>query len=123
MNTVDIIQLDLFLAELAQARVVARQPRAEQAIRRTLQHQPDAAYLLVQRVLQLESALCAARAEASGTGRGRAARDASRRSGEPAARPQADPWWRQPADAFAGTAVLVRSTGYLLGDGLETFAR
>lgn len=117
MNAVDIVQLDLFLAELAQACVAEKDHRAEQAIRHTLQRQPDAAYLLVQRVLQLESALCAARARTSAAEeRGLPVSKASMPPAQTAERRQRDPWWRQSVAAFAGTAFLFRSTEYLLGD-------
>jgi hypothetical protein len=116
MNAVDIVQLNLFLAELADACVIARDHRAEEAIRHTLERQPDAAYLLVQRVMQLESALCGACAAASGVAREPRAADASEDRGPTGERGRRDPWWRQPNAGFAGTAFLIRSTEYLLGD-------
>lgn len=110
MNAVDIVQLDLFLAELAQARVAERDRRAEVAIRRALERQPDAAYLLVQRVMQLESALCAACAT-----KARAARATRTFEGNSPSVADGEPWWREPAAPFAGTAFLLRSAEYLLG--------
>ena len=115
MNAVDKIQLDLLLSELVSARPLVKDPHADATIRRALERQPDAAYLLVQRVLQLESALCGARATAAGSRAeirtlrvvNQAADDAERRNGEP--------WWRQPVDAMAGTAILLQSTNYLIG--------
>lgn len=116
MNAVDIAQLNLFLAELAQARIIDRDDRAEAAIRDMLVRQPDATYLLVQRVLQLESALCGARASASPPTRETGVTDTA---GHPAPIGECrgcDAWWRQPAAGFAGTAFLLCSTAYLLGD-------
>jgi hypothetical protein len=114
MNAVDIVQLNLFLAELAQAQIIDRDDRAESAIRAMLVHQPDATYLLVQRVLQLESALCGAHASASAP-----TREAGVTDTDPAPieeRRRCDAWWRQTAAGFAGTAFLLRSSEYLLGD-------
>lgn len=115
MNVVDTIQLELFLAELAHARVLAKDPNAEALIRRALEEQPDAAYLLAQRVMQLESALCAARA-AHGGG---AAEGGTPGSGDvpadPAVRTIGEPWWREPVDILHGTALLLQSAAYLLG--------
>lgn len=116
MNAVDIVQLNLFLAELADARVVERDRRAEEAIRRMLERQPDAAYLLVQRVMHLESALCGARTAPPGAADDSRVPDASGNPAATAERRQRDPWWRQPNAGFAGTAFLIRSTEYLLGD-------
>ena len=116
MNAVDFVQLNLFLAELAHARDIEKDARVDAAIRSMLERQPDAAYLLVQRVMQLENALCAACADRSD------AAQVSRESvagGRPADRASPRhaqaPWWLQPAATFAGTAFLVRSAEYLLG--------
>lgn len=107
MNVVDRVQLGLFLAELTHISVAEKDRRAEEAIRRMLERQPDAAYLLVQRVLQLENALCIARA-------GEAAPRGVPAAERPAGRPEA-PWWLQQAATFAGVAFLARSAEYLLG--------
>ena len=116
MNAVDFVQLNLFLAELAQARDVQKDDRVDAAIRSTLACQPDAAYLLVQRVMQLENMLCAAcsgRTDAAPVPR---VPSTGGRSADPAApRPSQAPWWLQPAATFAGTAFLMRSAEYLLG--------
>jgi hypothetical protein len=111
MNAVDVVQLDLFLAELAHARVTERDCRAEAAIRRMLERQPDAAYLLVQRVMQLESALCAA--GATSVAAARAPREPARND-IAVAGADAQAWWRVAAAPFAGTAFLLRSAEYLL---------
>jgi len=116
MNAVDIVQLDLFLTELAHASVIDRDHRAEEAIRRMLERQPDAAYLLVQRVMQLESALCGARAKTFEAVRDSHLPDANERPAADPERRQIHPWWRLPVAGFAGTAFLLRSTEYLLGD-------
>ena len=115
MNAVDKIQLELFLSELARARVLVKDAHVDALIQRTLGQQPDATYLLVQRVLQLESALCGARAAAVTSGAGiRALRIADRPPDE-AERRNGEPWWRQPVDTMAGTAILLQSTNYLIG--------
>ena len=112
MNVVDRVQLRLFLAELTHVRVTEKDSCAEEAIRRTLERQPDAAYLLVQRVLQLENALCVARA-------GEAAPRAVQVGARPVERatpPRSEtPWWLQQAATFAGVAFLAQSAEYLLG--------
>ena len=114
MNAVDLVQLNLFLAELAQAPEIEKDPRVDAAIRRLLERQPDAAYLLVQRVMQLENALCAAVAsESVATQSPRAPHASVRRTDRAAAGPA--PWWLQSAATFAGTAFLLRSAEYLLG--------
>jgi hypothetical protein len=116
MSVVDVIQLELFLAELTQARVTEKDARADAAIRRMLECQPDAAYLLVQRVMQLESALCAACAGGSDAVQAPHVTGAGRRPADHGAPRQFDaPWWLQPAATFAGTAFLLRSAEYLLG--------
>lgn len=114
MNAVDLVQLNLFLAELAHARDIEKDDRIDAAIRRTLERQPDAAYLLVQRVMQLENMLCAACAGRTDAAPAPRASSAGGRSDYRAASRQA-PWWLQPAATFAGTAFLVRSAEYLLG--------
>lgn len=54
--------LSLFLEQLIRARGVRKDPEAEQMIQRALEQQPDAGYLLVQRVSLLERALDEAKA-------------------------------------------------------------
>lgn len=114
MNAVDTVQLRLFLAEITHARAGDKDHRAEEAIRRMLERQPDAAYLLVQRVMQLENALCVARA--SGVAPVLRAAAAGGPSADRNASPRFEaPWWMQSAAAFAGVAFLARSAEYLLG--------
>jgi hypothetical protein len=112
VNVVDQIHLELFLAELSQSTVVTKDERVEALINQAFERQPDAAYLLVLRVMRLESALCAECASASWA-------DAARSAGDPSpdeAGPRAsEPWWRQPVDVLAGTRLLLQSTPYLVG--------
>jgi hypothetical protein len=116
MNAVDLVQLNLFLAELAHVRDIEKDVRVEAAIRSMLERQPDAAYLLVQRVMQLENALCAARAGGTLAVQAPRVPSAGGQSADRAApRPSQAPWWLQPAATFAGTAFLLRSAEYLLG--------
>ena len=116
MNAVDRVQLNLFLAELAQVRDIEKDRLVDAAIRSMLERQPDAAYLLVQRVMQLENALCAARVGGAAPVQAPRAPSAGGRSGDGVApRQSVAPWWLQPAATFAGTAFLLRSAEYLLG--------
>ena len=116
MNAVDLVQLNLFLAELAQAHGIEKDDRVDAAIRSMLERQPDAAYLLVQRVMQLENALCAACAGRTDAAQASRVPGAGGRSTDRAVpRHLQAPWWLQPAATFAGTAFLVRSAEYLLG--------
>lgn len=116
MNAVDLVQLNFFLAELSQVRDIEKDRRVDAAIRSMLERQPDAAYLLVQRVMQLESALCAARAGGTVAVQVPRVASAGGQLAERAAPRQTQaPWWLQPAATFAGTAFLLRSAEYLLG--------
>jgi len=115
MNAVDKIQLELFLSELARARVLVKDAHVDALIRHVLGQQPDATYLLVQRVLQLESALCGARAAAVGSGAEIRTLRIGDRPPDEAERRNAEAWWRQPVDTLAGTAILLQSTAYLVG--------
>ena len=63
MNVQEREQLTQFLQQLAQAQVGAKDGDAEKLILDTCAHQPDAAYLLVQRSLLLNQALQNAQAE------------------------------------------------------------
>jgi uncharacterized protein len=56
-------QLTRFLQELVQARPASKDLEAERLIRENCNYQPDASYLLVQRVLLLEQALNTAQAD------------------------------------------------------------
>lgn len=114
MNAVDLVQLKLFLAALEQAAVAEKDPGVEALIRDTLARGPDAAYLLVQRVMQLESALCGAQAMGP-VPHPKAAAAGARPAALPA--PRCDgPWWRRPVPALATAAFLFRSTEFLLGE-------
>lgn len=113
MNVVDRIHLDLFLAELSQSTIAAKNERAEALIKQAFERQPDAAYLLVQRVLRLESELCAACATADSSAD--EARGADGRSPDEGGSRASEPWWREPVDALAGTRMLLQSTPYLVG--------
>ena len=57
MSPSDEAMLHDFLGQLVQARDVRKDPEAEALIRRAIEQQPDAAYLLVQRCLLAEQAL------------------------------------------------------------------
>lgn len=116
MNAVDRVQLNLFLAELAQVRGIEKDRLVDAAIRNMLERQPHAAYLLVQRVMQLENVLCAACAGRPDAAHGSRVTSAAGQSADRAAPRQSQaPWWLQPAATFAGTAFLLRSAEYLLG--------
>jgi hypothetical protein len=106
MNVVDKVQLDLFLAEMRRTRIPAKDRQADDAIRCALELRPDALYLLVQRTLQLQSALGDAQAKIARLERGDAS---SPRSVDEAIQRDDDPWWR---DAHAGStsgAILLQS--------------
>jgi uncharacterized protein len=57
MSPQDAQLLQDFLDQLVQARGVAKDPQAEDMIKRAVAQQPDAAYLLVQRALLMQQAL------------------------------------------------------------------
>ncbi len=57
MNIQEREQVTRFLRELVQAHAGSKDPEAERLIRENCNYQPDASYLLVQRVLLLEQAL------------------------------------------------------------------
>ena len=63
MSPSDAQKLHDFLAQLIQARGIQKDPEADALIRRAVEQQPDAAYLLVQRALLMEQALDSARAQ------------------------------------------------------------
>ena len=116
MNVVDFVQVKLFLVELAQAPAIEKDRRLEEAIRDMLARQPDAAYLLVQRVMHLENLLCAACAGGADAAQVSSVPSGGGRSADIAASRQSRaPWWLQSAATFAGTAFLLRSAEYLLG--------
>ena len=62
MNAQERAVLEEFLDQLVQVRGIRKVPQADLMIRRALAHQPDAAYLLVQRALMLQQALEQAKA-------------------------------------------------------------
>lgn len=57
MNTEERQLLERFLSRLAEARAATKDPEADRLIQEAVARQPDAAYLLVQRILLLERAL------------------------------------------------------------------
>ena len=63
MNAQESTLLTQFLDQLAAARAEAKDADADRLIREACARQPDAAYLLVQRALQLEQALDVSQAE------------------------------------------------------------
>jgi len=63
MNPQECEQLDRFLNQLCDARVIEKNPEADALIRNAVARQPDAAYLLVQRAMLVEQALNAAKAQ------------------------------------------------------------
>jgi hypothetical protein len=63
MNPQEFEQLNRFLNQLCDARVIDRNPEADALIREAVIKQPDAAYLLVQRAMLVEQALNGAKAQ------------------------------------------------------------
>lgn len=63
MNPQERDQLNLFLKQLAEARVGAKDAEAAQLIADSVAKHPDAAYLLVQRAMLLEQALNSAKSQ------------------------------------------------------------
>jgi len=63
MTPQEMQALDTFLTQLTQARAGAKDPQAEARITEAVAHQPDAAYLLVQRAMLLDQALASAQAQ------------------------------------------------------------
>jgi hypothetical protein len=63
MSPSDTHMLHDFLGQLVQARGIKKDPEADALIQRAVAQQPDAAYLLVQRVLLMEQALDSAKAQ------------------------------------------------------------
>jgi hypothetical protein len=72
MNAQERAALETFLDQLVQIQGVDKITEADLMIRRAVQRQPDAAYLLVQRALLLGQALDAAKARIADLERGRA---------------------------------------------------
>lgn len=65
MNQQEREQLNLFLDQLGQVRATNKDAEAEVLIREACQRQPDAAYLLVQRAMQLDQVLQQTQAQAA----------------------------------------------------------
>ena len=63
MSPQELQALENFLAQLTQARAGAKDPQAEARILDAAAHQPDAAYLLVQRAMLLDQALASAQTQ------------------------------------------------------------
>ena len=63
MTPSDAQVLHDFLGQLVQARGLKKDPEADALIQRAVEQQPDAAYLLVQRVLLMEQALNSAKSQ------------------------------------------------------------
>lgn len=63
MNPQERDQLNLFLKQLTEARISAKDAEAAQLIADSVAKQPDAAYLLVQRAMLLEQALNSAKSQ------------------------------------------------------------
>ncbi|MGX9218082.1 DUF2076 family protein [Massilia varians] len=63
MSPSDTQMLHDFLGQLVQARGIKKDPEADALIQRAVAQQPDAAYLLVQRVLLMEQALDSAKSQ------------------------------------------------------------
>lgn len=63
MSPSDAQVLHDFLGQLVQARGLKKDPEADALIQRAVEQQPDAAYLLVQRVLLMEQALNSAKSQ------------------------------------------------------------
>lgn len=63
MSPSDTQVLHDFLGQLVQARGLKKDPEADALIQRAVEQQPDAAYLLVQRVLLMEQALNSAKSQ------------------------------------------------------------
>ena len=98
MTPEERVQLVRFLQLLEQAKAGPKDETAEAMIRDALTRQPDAAYLLVQRVLQLELAQQASHEELARLKRELAE---ARTSGLPASFFGQNSWGRQPASAPA----------------------
>lgn len=131
--------LERFLTQLSQARAAAKDPQADAMIAEAVGRQPDAAYLLVQRVLLLDNALAAAREQnatlqsqlqaaqggggrgflddnAWGNGAGRAAAPAAASMAPPQAAPAQAPI--QPPMAYQGAQAQPPAKTGWLGGGL-----
>ena len=106
MNLEEREQLTRFLQLLEQAQAGAKDPEAEALIRAAAARQPDAAYLLVQRVMQLEMSLLQAQAELAQL-RQQAAE--ARTSGLPPSFFSGNAWGRRSAEAAAPAAAQAQA--------------
>jgi len=120
VNPVDKVELDFFLSELLRLGAVAKDADADDAIRRAFERQPDAPYLVTQRVFQLEDALRSARAKIAGLIR---SQTVPKSSGTIAPHPPApradrisDAWWRRRSPSIGSTAFFLESIACLLGE-------
>jgi uncharacterized protein len=86
MTPEELANLNSLLEQLVRIRGVRKDPAADALIQRALEQQPDAGYLLVQRILMLEQAIDQAKAQiAAVESRARAAGVASVPANEPGA--------------------------------------
>jgi hypothetical protein len=104
MNQQEREQLGLFLQQLSQAQAGQKDAEAEALIRDASARQPDAAYLLVQRAMQLERALRIVQAQA---GRLQAELEQARSGARSGFLDQANAWGR-PAAAQAATGTVAQ---------------
>ena len=107
MTPEERVQLVRFLQLLEQANAGPKDEAAEGMIRDSLTRQPDAAYLLVQRVLQLEMAQQSRQEEIEHLKR---QLGGARTSGLPASFFGQNSWGRQPASAPASSALPAASS-------------
>lgn len=110
MNAQERTLLTQFLDQLATARADAKDADADRMIRDACVRQPDAAYLLVQRALQLEQALDVSQAEVA-----RLQREASQPRDEGGFLSQANAWGRAPAQSAGATSATLSPTGRPVG--------
>lgn len=108
MNAQERTLLTQFLDQLAAARAEAKDADADRLIREACARQPDAAYLLVQRALQLEQALDVSQAEVA-----RLQREVSQPRGDAGFLSQANAWGRAPAQP--ATSATQTPTGRPVG--------
>ena len=106
MNLEEREQLTRFLQLLGEAQAGAKDPEAEALIRAAIARQPDADYLLVQRVMQLEMSLLQAQAELAQL-RQQAAE--ARTSGLPPSFFSGNAWGRRSAEAAAPAAAQAQA--------------
>jgi hypothetical protein len=108
MNLQEREQLSHFLQQLTQAQAGQKDAEAEALIRDASARQPDAAYLLVQRAMQLEQALQMAQAEAGKL----QAEMAQLRSGAPSGFLDQGNAWGRPAAVQAAQALVPQAQAH-----------